>query len=450
MARVPLGFRALSLSVAQLSLPAVLKCGQSFRWQSYSLALGAGEPSDAREWRLALEDRVVCLRQSPDTLFYRSLFTEDGDGPAMETSERELREDATLLWIRDYFQLDIDLERLYDDWSARDPVFKAAAGRFGGIRILRQDPWENLVSFICSTNNHISRITSMVENLCIHFTSAIVSHPPPSASTPAPDDESLIAYHPFPTPRALSHPSTEATLRNLGFGYRAKYIQKTAALLCETHDDPCKWLMGLRNIDKEAARLELLKLHGIGPKVADCILLMSLNQPAVVPVDTHVYQIAVKHYGFRGTSGKPSSMTPKMYAQIAEKLASVWGSYAGWAHCVLFTADLKAFSSYGLPSPAPTVLATASTDSAVPTSLIKPLTNTRKRKLMSLPTPESTPTPFTPGRAKRAKATRTASATQVPVLSDTVVTREESKGGASDGGGSLIDAVKLRRRKSSK
>ena len=67
-------------------------------------------------------------------------------------------------------------------------------------------------------------------------------------------------------------------LRELGFGYRAKYIQKTAAMLCEMHPDPQKWLMGLRSLDLDIAREELLKLHGVGPKVADCILLMSLDQ----------------------------------------------------------------------------------------------------------------------------------------------------------------------------
>lgn len=65
-------------------------------------------------------------------------------------------------------------------------------------------------------------------------------------------------------------------------------------------------------------------------------------------MDTHVYQIAVKHYGYH-TKGKASSaLTPKMHAEIARKLQDIWGVYAGWAHCVLFTADLRAFKAYGL------------------------------------------------------------------------------------------------------
>ena len=138
---VPLGFRALPLPLAQLSLAAVLKCGQSFRWSIYPLH--AALPSDpSHEYRLCLQDRVVCLRQSPDTLFYRSVFQDLTVPPEVEAA----RDHQTLLWLKDYFQLDVDLVRLYDEWSAKDPVFARFKERFEGIRMLRQDPWENLIS----------------------------------------------------------------------------------------------------------------------------------------------------------------------------------------------------------------------------------------------------------------------------------------------------------------
>lgn len=118
----------------------------------------------------------------------------------------------------------------------------------------------------------------MVQNLCTHFSAPLLSIPStlegcdPSSIPPS------LLYHPFPPPSALADPSTEAKLRDLGFGYRAKYIQKTAAMLCESHEDPEKWLMSLRERSTEEAREELLKLAGVGPKVADCILLMSLDK----------------------------------------------------------------------------------------------------------------------------------------------------------------------------
>jgi N-glycosylase/DNA lyase len=94
------------------------------------------------EYRLCLRDRVVCLRQSSNSLFYRSYFP----GHPLSLSEQEIKEAETLKWLSDYFQLDVDLVKLYDYWSSKDPVFKRVKSRFTGIRVLRQDPWENLVS----------------------------------------------------------------------------------------------------------------------------------------------------------------------------------------------------------------------------------------------------------------------------------------------------------------
>lgn len=139
------GFRSLPLPVAQLSLAAVLQCGQSFRWDTYPLYSGQTSPHDTstptHEYRLCLRDRVVCLRQSPDTLWYRSVFPVSS--PINVAEEREVE---TLAWIKDYFQLHIDLDDLYDQWGKRDPVFQTVKQRFAGIRMLRQDPFENLMS----------------------------------------------------------------------------------------------------------------------------------------------------------------------------------------------------------------------------------------------------------------------------------------------------------------
>lgn len=142
---VPAGFRALPLPIVQLSLAAVLKCGQSFRWSIFSLSpsqVPVDESTPTHEYRFCLRDRVVCLRQNHQTLFYRSVFSEPPASPTQEA----LKDAETLTWLRDYFQLDIDLSELYEEWSNRDPVFNKLRSRFSGIRMLRQDPWENLVS----------------------------------------------------------------------------------------------------------------------------------------------------------------------------------------------------------------------------------------------------------------------------------------------------------------
>jgi N-glycosylase/DNA lyase len=135
-----MAFLSIPLPIVQLSLAAVLKCGQSFRWS----VLTPVDSMTPVEYRLCLKDRVVCLRQSSDTLFYRSVFP-DPQPPLNDYAEREAE---TLEWLRDYFQLDIDLVALYKQWAGGDPVFAKFQERFEGIRMLRQDPWENLVSSV--------------------------------------------------------------------------------------------------------------------------------------------------------------------------------------------------------------------------------------------------------------------------------------------------------------
>ncbi|TFK55085.1 DNA glycosylase [Heliocybe sulcata] len=460
---IPAGFHALPLPIVQLSLAAVLKCGQSFRWSIFPLSSGPVPPSHpTHEYRLCLRDRVVCLRQSPDTLYYSTVLpTRDQHASSTIFEEEKVRKE-TLDWIRDYFQLDVDLLHLYNDWSQRDPVFKSFRDRFEGIRMLRQDPWENLISFICSSNNNISRITKMVTSLCEHFSPPLLSLPPPelysdsSASsllsppaTPLSErplsqsqqqedmstERSLRTYHPFPSPAALASSSVASILRSLGFGYRAEYVQKTAQMLSEAHppkseddDSAERYLRTLRDMSTGEAREALLGFMGVGRKVADCVLLMSLDKKEVVPVDTHVHQIAMRYYGVSSGSKARSNgkipMTPKIYDQVNAKLAEVWGDYAGWAHSVLFTADLKSFSTYGLDIPTP-----------VPASSVSDL-------FTGLPTPPITPSPSpTKSRGKRRKA-----AVLVPETS--ISAKEESTDEIiqDDSSLSLAERVKKRRR----
>ncbi|CAL1705091.1 unnamed protein product [Somion occarium] len=419
------GFRALPLPLAQLSLAAVLQCGQSFRWSVFPLSHNIPNATLPQfEYRLCLRDRVVCLRQSTDTLFYRAVF------PTPASLSEEIKRSAeTLAWLRDYFQLDVDLLKLYDEWGELDPVIKRLKGRFEGIRMLRQDPFECLLSFICSSNNNISRITKMVKALCTEFSPALLSLPSPELEP----QERVHAYHPFPPPSVLAKPEVSITLRKLGFGYRAEFIQRTAQMLVEVHGaaqssydtmEPAeKWLLTLRSLPTAQAREELLKFVGVGRKVADCILLMSLDKREVVPVDTHVHQIAVKHYGMTGSSKTRTNMTPKLYDEVNNKLASIWGEYAGWAHSVLFTSDLKSFSTYGLLFPSPSESPSRPSEVPLVSSVVLP------------PTPSPSPS-----KRKRGQTTRDieTSNDKVSVLKIEDVPPEELT--------SLAERVKRRRR----
>ena len=163
MSSIPAGFRALPLPTSQLCLSAVRKCGQSFRWTSLPLSSSSEktsipeqelDPEPTHEYRFCLKDRVVCLRQSKDNIYYRSAcgdLSENASSCSTSSKARssnDERENETLVFLRDYFQLEIDLNKLYDDWSSSDPVFKNLRHRFSGIRILRQDPWECLISCV--------------------------------------------------------------------------------------------------------------------------------------------------------------------------------------------------------------------------------------------------------------------------------------------------------------
>jgi N-glycosylase/DNA lyase len=211
----------------------------------------------------ALKGRILSLRQDDSHLHYRSIYP-----PTATVYEP----DDTSELLHDYFNLAVDLASLYKGWSSRDPKFSKVAPSFAGVRILRQDPWENVVSFICSTNNNISRISQMVNNLCLTWGEKL-------------GELEGVPYHDFPSPVALTGQGVEQKLRVLGFGYRAKYIAQAAKLIVEKQ--PEGWLDGLRAAEYRDAHNALLELPGVGPKVADCVCLMSLDKAEAVPVDTH-------------------------------------------------------------------------------------------------------------------------------------------------------------------
>ncbi|TPX59910.1 hypothetical protein PhCBS80983_g02136 [Powellomyces hirtus] len=296
-------WHSLDVPRTELRLNTTLKCGQSFRWRT------TGE----NEWSGVLRDRIITLQQSDHDVLFKA-----DEGSVGAT--REI--------LKDYFQLEVNLEALYAKWN-QDQNFKKKSGEFAGIRILRQDPLENLFAFICSSNNSISRITMMVNKMSERWGTYI--------GTVEGDSQ---PYYSFPTLSRLAEDGVESELRNLGFGYRAKYIAQTAKYILQNHDE--KWLESLRYVEYAQCREELMKLSGVGPKVADCVCLMSLDKHESIPVDTHVWQIAKRDYKISGLAAA-KSMTPKNYLAIGDFFREIFGDYAGWAHSVIFTADLRQF-----------------------------------------------------------------------------------------------------------
>ncbi|XP_035234135.1 N-glycosylase/DNA lyase-like, partial [Stegodyphus dumicola] len=250
-----------------------------------------------------------------------SNYKKGSQGKDMTMSSEKLDE-----MLRDYLNLHVKLEDLYKVWNKCDENFKEVSRKFKGIRILRQDPVENLISFICSANNNIPRITSMVEKLCRNYGKELCKI-----------DGQL--YYSFPTLESLSGKGVEEKLRNLGFGYRAKYINQAAKVLHENH--PPGWLETLRTVPYKDAHKALTKLPGVGAKVADCVCLMSLDKYNAIPVDTHIWQVTVRDYLPHLKGAK--TLSQKAYQEIGSFYRERFGNYAGWANTILFAADLKKF-----------------------------------------------------------------------------------------------------------
>ena len=304
---------------------------------------------------MALHGRILSLRQDNCYLYYRASFPSIPETPLTPPSsippsscDAATEADETEQLVKHYLNLQPNLSHLYLQWSSADPNFRKKAPRFTGVRILKQDAWEALIGFICSSNNNIIRISQMVDKLCARF-GPFIGH------------LDGVAYYDFPDPAALVGQEVEHQLRELGFGYRAKYINQTARTVAEERAPG--WLESLRNpespvlggIAKSAgewtsqgrkgyreAHESLLMLQGVGPKVADCVCLMGLGWGEAVPVDTHFWQIAQRDYKLG--KGKHSSMTKATYDTIANHFRGLWGREAGWAHSVLFAADLRVFS----------------------------------------------------------------------------------------------------------
>ncbi|MBI3847523.1 MAG: hypothetical protein HY292_23055 [Planctomycetes bacterium] len=200
--------------------------------------------------------------------------------------------------------------RLDDDHAAMiralefDPLVSDAARRFRGLRIVRQDPWECLVTFICSSISNIPKIRMNVESIAASFGDPVRLGAERSWQ--------------FPSPGCLDD---EGKLRAAKVGFRAKY------LLAANERANDAWLDGLRGLPIESARDALMALPGIAEKVADCVLLFSLDFTDAFPVDVWIHRIVQRSY-FRNRSVSP--------ARVREWAARRFGPLAGYAESFLY------------------------------------------------------------------------------------------------------------------
>ena len=231
----------ITLSIPCFSLERTLDCGQAFRWRT--LADGS--------WEGIVRGKVLRLSQKGDSI----------------TFHHTTPQDMALYW-NDYFDLARDYEAI-DRLLCRDERLRMAANDARGIRILRQEPWEALCTFILSQNNNIPRIKGIVERLCRDL------------------GENLGEGHfAFPTPERLADCQPE-DLAGARCGFRTKYLLETARRLTSGKID----LASFYTLPVDEARQQLQSLYGVGAKVAECTLLYGFGRLECFPMDVWMKRV---------------------------------------------------------------------------------------------------------------------------------------------------------------
>jgi len=284
------------IRVHDYDLAATLDSGQAFRWQHCN-----------DSWMGVVGRHCVCLTQRRDGIRAETA------GPV-----------ADWQWLRDYLQTETDLAAVLktfpDDAPMRDAV---AACR--GLRVLRQDPWECLASFILSSTKQIVQIRQIVALLCERFGEHISCGEGRRVGDPNfrdGDTPSLPKINSFPTPQRLAA-TTEAELRACKMGFRAPHLLAAARRIADGKFD----LEQLRHLTLTEARGELMTLRGVGGKIADCVLLFAYGFDGAFPVDVWVER-ALREFFF--PSRRVSDKRLRHFA------ATHFGPHAGHAQQYLF------------------------------------------------------------------------------------------------------------------
>jgi N-glycosylase/DNA lyase len=268
--------------VEDYDLPATLASGQAFRWREQDGG-----------WNGVIGGRWVRLRAEPGRIVAET---------AAPVSDWK--------WLRHYLQLEVNLAEIHGVFPRGDEALQTAARACAGLRLLRQEPWECLASFICSSSKQISQIQQIIALLARRFGEPV---PVPAGQEPA---------WSFPGYARLAEVSQSA-LRECKLGFRAPYLRGTAQKLAAGQVD----LARVAGLSLEEARAELLKLPGVGMKIADCVLLFGYGFAEAFPVDVWIMKALRRHY-FPRRRVKP--------ARLRRFIRGHFGPQAGYAQQYLF------------------------------------------------------------------------------------------------------------------
>jgi N-glycosylase/DNA lyase len=212
-------------------------------------------------------------------------------------------------WLATYLQLDVNLDDVLATFPTDAPM-QAAVAACRGLRLLRQEPWECLASFILSSNNQIRRIRQLISELCMRYGRPVC--------VPA----GYPAAFAFPPPEKIASLS-ERELRRCKIGFRAPYLLAAARAVANRELN----LGTLGASSYEGAKRKLLELPGVGPKIADCVLLFAYGFQCAFPIDVWVLR-ALREFYFTGRRPSPR--------QIAEFVQGHFGPFAGYAQQYLY------------------------------------------------------------------------------------------------------------------
>jgi N-glycosylase/DNA lyase len=286
----------LEYPAGQLHLEYTLTNGQMFRWRK----------TDDGWWDAVSGSRMLRIRQV--------------QGPQPHTDRFEFftyPEPEDLDFVRRFLRLDVELPPLYESWRAADPYLGGLGERFNGLRLVLQRPEECLLSFICSTANFIPRIMKAI---------ALIAR---EHGEPIAGPDGKVWTHAFPGAEVIATLEPNALAEKTGLEWRAGNLVKVARQVAAK---PEGWLDEVAHLDYATARGELMRIEGVGPKIADCVCLFAMSKDQAVPVDTHVWQLTRDRY-LPALRGK--TLTPTAYGQVLQFFQTHFEK-AGWAQQYLF------------------------------------------------------------------------------------------------------------------
>jgi len=215
----------------------------------------------------------------------------------------------------DFFRKKDDIEKIIKSIS-KDSVTKEAVKQYLGLRILEQDPFQCLISFITSSNSNIQKIKNSLEKISKKFGTKIIFQ----------NQEFFL----FPEPKKLAKASINE-IKSCGVGYRAQFIKEAANMTMLKKID----FEYLKKSNYQDAKKEICLIPGVGNKVADCVLLFSLNKLEAFPLDRWIIRILEKYYSNKFQL-ETKTITEKQYDIIHEKILNHFGPFAGYAQQFLF------------------------------------------------------------------------------------------------------------------